>query len=124
MQDPTPSSRTTTPSLTLSSHINKYFIDVAATFSHLAKELIAKLPNGMGRYAPIATSLIHADARKIHNKSRLASMLASAKSHAPGAIAGPGAARQESVDVKIRSPSQAQDRRETLWTEDRKKAGV
>ena len=52
-------------------------------FSH-HEDMLAQLPDGRGRYVPLATSLIPPHQRRIHTKTKLVSILASARAHAPG----------------------------------------
>jgi hypothetical protein len=52
-------------------------------FSH-NKPFLAELPDGRGRYVPLATCLIPAHQRAMHHKTKLVSILASARAHAPG----------------------------------------
>ena len=56
-------------------------------FSH-DRGFLGQLPDAetRARYAPLASSLIHARQRGLHTKSKLVSILASARAHAPGHV--------------------------------------
>jgi len=59
--------------------------DFDLVFSH-DEAFLSELPDGRGHYVPLATCLIPSHQRAIHSKSKLVSILASARAHAPGHV--------------------------------------
>ena len=73
------------PVITSSSYeqVRRKATDFDLVFSH-NEAFLAELPGGRGRYVPLATCLIPAHQRAMHPKTKLVSILASARAHAPG----------------------------------------
>jgi len=64
-------------------HVRSKPRDFDLVFSH-DEAFLSELPDGRGHYVPLATCLIPSHQRAIHAKSKLVSILASARAHAPG----------------------------------------
>lgn len=66
-------------------HVRAKPRDFDLVFSH-DEAFLSELPDGRGHYVPLATSLIPPNQRLMHAKSKLVSILASARAHAPGHV--------------------------------------